>query len=79
MQDSIIVYRNPMEKAMWEGMQNGGFGFIVLFVVAFFIGFGITYFIISKFVRGADFNRWSSGVSIFVGFMCAGMAIYFWP
>lgn len=36
---SIIVYRNPLEAAIWEGMSNGNFfPFIVAsFVCVFFV------------------------------------------
>lgn len=40
MQESIIVYRNPLEKAMWKGTMSGDAfpimaGFFVFFVVLF--------------------------------------------
>lgn len=36
MQDSIIVYRNPLEKALWEGIMSGN-GNILLFIIVFIV------------------------------------------
>lgn len=39
MTESIIVYRNPLEKAMWEGTSDFSFFPIMIGVVVFFIAF----------------------------------------
>ena len=45
MDQSIIVYRNPMEKYFWE---HHGFGYMILFAFTMFISFCIAYTIIKK-------------------------------
>ena len=35
MQESIIVYRNPMEKALWESLMDGQFFPIIVGCVVF--------------------------------------------
>lgn len=37
MQDSIIVYRNPLEKAMWESLSGDGGVVFVVFMVSFVV------------------------------------------
>ena len=70
MQDSIIVYRNPGEKFMWE---QGGFLIVGGFVLSFFIVFGILYYGLTKITgKGkwkGDGGEWIlpfSGVSAFI-------------
>jgi hypothetical protein len=36
---SIIVYRNPLEAAMWEGFMSGSFFPIIVGVIVFFAVF----------------------------------------
>lgn len=36
MTQSIIVYRNPVEQAFWEGLMNSELTFPVMFAVAMF-------------------------------------------
>ena len=54
--DSIIVYRNPMEKAMWE---SGNMHLVPIFAVAM----GITFFWFTKL--------WKSFISV-VGISLSG-------
>jgi hypothetical protein len=35
---SIVVYRNPLEAAIWEGLMGGGWMFIVVLIVATLAG-----------------------------------------
>jgi hypothetical protein len=36
---SIIVYRNPLEAAMWEGIMGGNFFPVIVGVIVFFAVF----------------------------------------
>lgn len=62
--DSIIVYRNPMEKAFWEG----GYPFpMMLFIVVMAVSFFLTYKLLEKLFNGGrgwnqpDWFLWVSG------------------
>jgi hypothetical protein len=55
MQDSIIVYRNPMEKMIWEG----GYLFPIL---VFAIVMGVSFFGIYKFLEYIFNKRWNQPV-----------------
>lgn len=47
---SIIVYRNPVEQMMWEGVMSGTFFPIIVGVVFFFAMFlTIDKFIVKKY------------------------------
>lgn len=47
---SIIVYRNPYEQMMWEGIMSGAFFPIIVGVVFFFAMFlTIDRFIVKKY------------------------------
>ena len=35
---SVVVYRNPLEAAIWEGLMNGGWLFIIVLLVATLAG-----------------------------------------
>jgi hypothetical protein len=82
MQDSIIVYRNPMEKMFWESMSNGGFTTFLLFGAVMGISFCILYFGICK-VTGKgkwrnDGGDWILGVSLVLSFILACAAVWKW-
>jgi len=82
MQDSIIVYRNPLEKAMWEGMSGVGFSTLLLFAAVMFFSFVALYFGITK-VTGkgkwrVDGGDWVLGFSLVVSFLVACGAVWKW-
>lgn len=60
MPDSIIVYRNPIEKAFWEG----GYAIpMMCFALAMGISFIVTFKILEKvFGRQRNWMVWVSGI-----------------
>lgn len=66
--ESIIVYRNPLEKMVWEGFMGGQFFPAIAAVVAFFIVFIITNNLLNRFHRPKAWN------SPFNGYMAIGVA-----
>jgi|TARA_R110000782_G_scaffold11744_7_gene35530 hypothetical protein len=56
MQDSIIAYRNPMEKALWEGLSDGSFFPIIAGVIVFFA----VFLLINTFIVDKFFGRYSA-------------------
>ena len=51
MQESIIVYRSPLEKALWEGTLFGDNTFpIMIAAVGFLAGFVAVNWVMDKFV-----------------------------
>jgi hypothetical protein len=77
MQDSIIVYRNPAEKYLWE---NAGTVFpqILLFVVVFFSVFGLVYWAVTKIPACTRDGNVCSVVAGIAGFVSACAAVWFW-
>ena len=58
---SIIVYRNPLEQQMWEGLMSGSFFPVIVGVVVFFAVFlTINRFVVEKYFswhsRGTPVN-----------------------
>jgi hypothetical protein len=74
MQDSIIVYRNPVEKMFWEG---GGMQIMGAFLIAFLVAFGITFGIIRLFYR-KQWNppMWTATVPICIGIVAGLFAAW---
>lgn len=75
---SVIVYRNPLEAMMWEGLMNGSFFPIIVGVVVFFCVFLLLNKILNKGrVIGKTVAR-NTNISLFIGAV-AGVAsiIYF--
>lgn len=80
MPDSIIVYRNPMEKMFWESMTNGGFTTFLLFGAVMGVTFCALYFGITKVTgkgtwRGDD-GDWILGFSLVLSFILACVAVW---
>ena len=71
--DSIIVYRNPIEKAMWEG---GLMLPLMAFVLVMGVTFFITYKLLEKFSGKPMWKapEWFLYVSSFVGVTCGSLA-----
>jgi cytochrome c biogenesis protein CcdA len=60
MSDSLIIYRNPMEKAFWE---NGGMFYVIIFAISMGVTFVLTYFLLKKFChREYSWFAWVSGI-----------------
>lgn len=76
MTQSIIVYRNPMEAAFWEGASNASFFPIVVGVVAFFIVFLlIQYLIVDRFYRW-NRNSLPTNLNLFVSAVVGALVVY---
>lgn len=78
MQESIIVYRNPMEKAFWEGGYAHPMTFFaVVMAITFFITFKALGKMTGKHWNQPNWFLWVSGV---VGVVCGSIAfIYTMP
>ena len=71
---SIIVYRNPLEAAMWETIMSGSFFPVIVGVVVFFAVFlAANTFIVERYARwdkrkvATNFNLAASAlIGIFV-------------
>jgi uncharacterized membrane protein len=66
--ESIIVYRNPLEKMLWEGFMGGQFFPAIAAVVTFFIVLLITFNLLNRF---RPQKRWNSPVN---GYTAMGVA-----
>lgn len=42
---SVIIYRNPLEAAVWESLMNGGFIIVLAFILAALVGVGVYWLI----------------------------------
>lgn len=52
---SIIVYRNPFEQMLWDGIMSGAFFPIIVGVVFFFVVFlALNKFIVAKYFDWRD-------------------------
>lgn len=74
MTDSIIIYRNPAEKAFWEGGYATPF---IVFIIVMAVTFFTTYQLL-KLVTGKRWNEpqwfaWASGI---IGISAGSMAFY---
>ena len=57
---SVIVYHNPLEAAIWDSLMNGGWVVVFAFIVATLVGVGV-YAQIEKLHRRAYRSwQWSS-------------------
>ena len=37
----VIIYRNPLEAAIWSSLMNGGFVVVLVFILAALVGVGV--------------------------------------
>lgn len=59
---SIIVYRNPMEQAFWEGLMNSSAIMPIMFgIVAFFVSFLILNSLLVRVFRASKIRAWHNG------------------
>jgi ABC-type sugar transport system permease subunit len=54
---SVIIYRNPLEAAMWESLMNGGIWVVLAVIVAALVGVGV-YSLINRNVRSYNIRPW---------------------
>lgn len=75
---SVIVYRNPLEAMMWEGLMNGSFFPIIVGVVVFFCVFLLFNKILNKGRSIGKTAARNTYISVLIGAV-AGIAsvIYF--
>ncbi len=71
MPDSIIVYRNPIEKMFYE---QGGFGRALIFGVVMLIVFMAVYFLLDKIKRD---NKFSVPVAMVLSIVAGCFAVWF--
>lgn len=76
MSDSIIVYRNPMEKAFWESMQNGNFIYIAAFVVVSAVVFLVVYLSLIKICKKIGWRDCDTVCGL-IAIVAAGAAAFF--
>lgn len=79
---SIIVYRNPMEAAIWESFSNGGFEIMAVFMLSFSGAFFLIYQVLKLVSRfgGRKYIRYEQEYathSIFVSIFIAAVSVYF--
>lgn len=60
---SVIVYRNPMEAALWELLMSGGFFAVIVGVIAFFAVFMFFNALLAR--RGS--SQWPTNISLILG------------
>lgn len=74
---SIIVYRNPLEAMLWEGLMNGSFFPLIVGIVVFFFVLLLSNKILNK-VRTTGNRARNTDISFLIGAV-AGIAsvIYF--
>ena len=74
MQDSIIVYRNPLEKAIWESnVLPIAIMFAVVMGVVFFLVYKSLEKITGKTWKQPDWFMWVSGIAS----LASAVACYF--
>lgn len=70
--NSIIIYRNPMEQALWE---NGIMFPIICSVAVFLIVFLTLYKLFDLFGRNYAFKKTASNISLFIAAIAAIVTI----
>lgn len=75
---SIIVYRNPLEQAIWEGAFGAQLSCIIFGIVAFFVVFlllnKITTSVVGNFGKKAQI---ATNVNLVLGAVAGVATIYF--
>lgn len=74
---SIIVYRNPLEAAMWEGIMSGSFFPVILGVVVFFCAFLAMNQLLNKGRTYGKFVGRNANIALAVGAVAGFATIYF--
>ena len=77
MQNSIIVYRNPLEQQIWEGLMNGGFSVVFLVMFVFLFSFLTLNFFASYFIRGFAYKKNSHTVLLAITTVITVASVYF--
>lgn len=77
---SIIVYRNPAEAMMWQGLMNGDFFPIIVGIVVFFAIFlTINKIVVEQYMRGKGWTprRIATNVNLAVSAAIALFSIWY--
>lgn len=77
MQNSIIVYRNPLEQQMWEGLMDGSFSVIFLAMFVFLFTFLTLNFFASHFIRGIEYKKNVQIVLLAISLVITAVSVYF--
>lgn len=73
----VIIYRNPMEAAMWNAIMDGSFFPVIVGVVVFFCVFLATNRVLNKGrTTGKNVER-NANIALAVGAASAITSIYF--
>lgn len=67
---SIIVYRNPLEAALWEGLMSGSFFPVIVGIVVFFA----LFLTINRLIVEKYFNRRSQRPAIYAALVLSAIA-----
>ena len=74
---SIIVYRNPLEAMLWEGLMSGAFFPVIVGVVVFFVVFLIINRVLAGRSSYGDRAKYASYVSLALGAIAGVSTIYY--
>lgn len=78
MTQSLIIYRNPMEKALWEALTDAQ---AVPVIAGCFVGFLVFLLVFDVITKGRGYSRdrWPTLVSGIAGLLAgAGVCRWFW-
>lgn len=76
MQDSIIVYRNPLEKAFWESSSTNVLAIIAMVAVSVII-FAAVVTPLGKCRRGSFLERNCVGIALTISIALGLTAMYY--
>lgn len=74
----VIVYRNPLEAALWQSLSGAEFFPVIVGILAFFVSFIIVNAVIGLVFPRISFRKhhYKSYVALAVAAMC-GIGVFF--
>ena len=73
----IIVYRNPLEAALWSAIMDGSFFPVIVGVVAFFCAFLAVNRVLNKGRSWGKNAKLNTSIALGVGALSAVLVIFF--
>ena len=73
----IIVYRNPLEAALWSAIMNGSFFPVIVGVVAFFCTFLVVNQVLNKGRSWGKNIKRNTNIALCAGVLSAVAVIFF--
>ena len=73
----IIVYRNPLEAALWSAIMDGSFFPVIVGVVAFFCAFLAVNRVLNKGRSWGKNAKRNTNIALGVGVLSAVAVIFF--